>query len=426
MDMIAEVNMLGGVSVTGQYHWRPTGLGQAGRLLLASVDGETVLAGHDGRGNITSYSDAFTGDLRIGREYTPFGETIRDSVEDGGDHVDIPFGFKGEYLDRETGLVYHGHRYYDPHWGRFISRDPIGEAGGANLYAYAGNDPVNKRDLWGLTTVDDDEDDLTPRPAQFWDGRKWVNIPGTEIGAYAEDSLSDYLQSLASLMISIVGRASNSAPYHHSPPIDDWATDYQDSYTNPDTAVPRAEPLPIESVRNEKAQGENRGISVEFEVVIRDASDIGATLPGVKASATFVVDPNTGQLLSENASIGSTNILGFEVPGGGKIDTIAIYDSKSGTWNIGFRGSVYSTTLRFAEGAVTGIMGHPNATLNIDFALQVQFNPTTRTGIYGAVHDAYPSYSIRVGGSTVYDFQQTSVLMLDPPVNESRTGKFRF
>ncbi|MGH7931081.1 MAG: RHS repeat-associated core domain-containing protein, partial [Candidatus Binatia bacterium] len=34
--------------------------------------------------------------------------------------------------------------------GRFLSEDPIGIAGGLNLYAYSGNDPVNNRDPFGL------------------------------------------------------------------------------------------------------------------------------------------------------------------------------------------------------------------------------------------------------------------------------------
>ena len=39
---------------------------------------------------------------------------------------------------------------YDPHVGRFLSRDPLGEAGGFNQYAYCGNDPINRHDPLGL------------------------------------------------------------------------------------------------------------------------------------------------------------------------------------------------------------------------------------------------------------------------------------
>ncbi len=43
--------------------------------------------------------------------------------------------------------------HYDPKIGRWISRDPIGERGGINVYGIVGNDPVNRRDRLGL--IDD-------------------------------------------------------------------------------------------------------------------------------------------------------------------------------------------------------------------------------------------------------------------------------
>ena len=48
------------------------------------------------------------------------------------------------------GLVYMRNRWYDPNTGQFTQQDPIGFAGGINLYAYAGNDPVTYSDPYGL------------------------------------------------------------------------------------------------------------------------------------------------------------------------------------------------------------------------------------------------------------------------------------
>ena len=64
-----------------------------------------------------------------------------------------PLGYGAQwgcYTDRETGLVLMGFRYYDPGTGRFLNRDPIGQAGGVNLYSYTANNPVVNADPEGL------------------------------------------------------------------------------------------------------------------------------------------------------------------------------------------------------------------------------------------------------------------------------------
>src|SRR5690606_18923007 len=46
-----------------------------------------------------------------------------------------------------------GYRHYHPRTKQWISRDPIGEAGGLNLFAYANNDPVNGVDILGTDVL---------------------------------------------------------------------------------------------------------------------------------------------------------------------------------------------------------------------------------------------------------------------------------
>jgi RHS repeat-associated protein len=49
-----------------------------------------------------------------------------------------------------TGTLYRRNRYYDPTSGRFTQQDPIGLAGGLNLYGYGEGDPINNSDPFGL------------------------------------------------------------------------------------------------------------------------------------------------------------------------------------------------------------------------------------------------------------------------------------
>jgi RHS repeat-associated protein len=51
--------------------------------------------------------------------------------------------------DPETAPSFHGYRYYNASTGRWLSRDPIGEEGGNNLYIFVNNNGINQVDLKG-------------------------------------------------------------------------------------------------------------------------------------------------------------------------------------------------------------------------------------------------------------------------------------
>jgi len=46
-----------------------------------------------------------------------------------------------------------GHRHYHPDTGRWLSRDPIGERGGVNLFVFVRNGPISFVDVLGLWTL---------------------------------------------------------------------------------------------------------------------------------------------------------------------------------------------------------------------------------------------------------------------------------
>ncbi|MEM3444001.1 MAG: RHS repeat-associated core domain-containing protein [Candidatus Nanoarchaeia archaeon] len=62
--------------------------------------------------------------------------------------------YTSRYYDSESGLYYYRARYYDSNTGRFISEDPIGFWGGANLYLYVENNPSNFTDPYGFQKKD--------------------------------------------------------------------------------------------------------------------------------------------------------------------------------------------------------------------------------------------------------------------------------
>jgi RHS repeat-associated protein len=62
--------------------------------------------------------------------------------------------FTAREWDLETGLYYYRARYYEPRIARFISEDPIQLAAGMNFFSYVENNPVNRKDPFGLQSAD--------------------------------------------------------------------------------------------------------------------------------------------------------------------------------------------------------------------------------------------------------------------------------
>jgi RHS repeat-associated protein len=60
------------------------------------------------------------------------------------------FQYTGQTWLPELGMYYYKARLYSPTLGRFLQTDPIGSAGGMNLYAYVGGNPVTRTDPLGL------------------------------------------------------------------------------------------------------------------------------------------------------------------------------------------------------------------------------------------------------------------------------------
>jgi RHS repeat-associated protein len=102
----------------------------------------------DPQGNVMALADP-AGTLVARFDYDPFGRLIMET----GEASSCPFRYSTKYRDPDLELYCYGHRWYDPSSMKWLTPDPIGERGGANLTAFCANDPVNKVDALGLELI---------------------------------------------------------------------------------------------------------------------------------------------------------------------------------------------------------------------------------------------------------------------------------
>lgn len=144
-----------------RYLWNPAAVDQLladEQIATPAAAGEVLWALTDHLGSVRDVVGS-NGTLRIHKNFDSFGNVLGEThfnsngtlVTSGAGYVDTAFGFTGRFFDDETGLQNNLHRWYDASVGRWVSKDPIGFAGGdANLYRYVGNSPGMYVDPNGL------------------------------------------------------------------------------------------------------------------------------------------------------------------------------------------------------------------------------------------------------------------------------------
>ncbi len=80
--------------------------------------------------------------------------------------IDVWYGGLVDGMRDASGQMYMRNRYYDPATGQFTQTDPIGVAGGMNVYGFAAGDPVTYSDPYGLDPCDKTTDKLDLSPAR--------------------------------------------------------------------------------------------------------------------------------------------------------------------------------------------------------------------------------------------------------------------
>ena len=122
------------------------GAGNIPQYLLKNGVTYRIISDHLGSPRLVV--DVTSGAILQRMDYDEFGTVILDTNPGFQ-----PFGFAGGLYDRDTGLVRHGARDYDPETGRWTAKDPIGLQGGFNLYGYVFANPINGIDINGFETL---------------------------------------------------------------------------------------------------------------------------------------------------------------------------------------------------------------------------------------------------------------------------------
>jgi RHS repeat-associated protein len=158
IDRMCEARNASG-TVTAQYFSR----GQ-------NTSGTNYFYTKDQLASIREMTDS-SGNIQAQYVYDPFGlgAKLKGSLS-------ADFQYAGYYNHSVSGLDFAVMRNYRPNLGRWLSRDPIGESGGANLYDYVGNCPITRRDPSGLDFKLDCADKPTdcPQPGSNYEGRAYT------------------------------------------------------------------------------------------------------------------------------------------------------------------------------------------------------------------------------------------------------------
>jgi RHS repeat-associated protein len=114
------------------------------------------------------------GGLSAAFDFDPWG---RRTTRIGASN-DCDISFTGHWQHARSGLPMATFRSYHPVLSRWLSRDPLGEKGGENLYQYAANVPTTLIDPHGLTWIDFGGWDGVRR--QHYNRNQYNHPPGTE------------------------------------------------------------------------------------------------------------------------------------------------------------------------------------------------------------------------------------------------------
>ncbi len=169
-------------------------IGTNGQILTDSNENSYS---YDGHGNLVNAKSSYSTCV-----YDAYGNRI----EDFG-IGDAPFGYCGEYTDKESGLVYLRNRYYDSSTGSFITEDPIKD--GNNWYGYCAGNPVNGWDTSGLVPVEYEKNLTMVAKKQEYDTDCWAAVYSSYVSYIRGKTDLEYLKDIElDILEKVAGKGS--------------------------------------------------------------------------------------------------------------------------------------------------------------------------------------------------------------------------
>ena len=282
-------------------------------------------------------------------EYHPYGSTAFHLSSASSQVSAKRYRYTGKEKDEETGLYYHGARYYAPWLGRWTAADPAGLVDGLNLYRYSRDNPIRFSDPSGTKSDEAKKvasGDYTGQESQEQIKEDFFVKAGV---TYEGDAEWDEGQNLWVVdEKQLTGADEVLAAESEATPLADLGPAEESS-----EAPPADESAPAQS--NDGGEGDGDGNSTLDNIQL--GLDVLGLIPGIGSAADVV---NAGISLGRGDYVGAAvNLLGA-IPGVGDAAKTAIKAADHAADVAKATKAAVGAGKEIAEGAV-GIVGKKGA-----------------------------------------------------------------
>ena len=201
-----------------------------------------------------------------------------------GDRTGTPasVAWFGNLLTQKTdgsGLQYMRNRYYDPRTGRFTQPDPIGLAGGLNLYGFANGDPVTYSDPFGLSPGCEPPKPCPRAGNPVAELAQRAEAKATEVGGKLGHAIWNSVLALGEKMAPFFANTERTYVVQAGPVVTTWAADasYVDVSITPAIALKAGVQFEYTSPAASRGAALNLGLDVGQGIIAGGSVQVDGT-----------------------------------------------------------------------------------------------------------------------------------------------------